>query len=150
MRVFWYKLIHRRGKSDDSTQELEYRSYIRKRLPRRKSQYERFTDAQLILRDQLAIDRTVLANERTFLAYCRTAFTLILTGTGCIKLFDALLAHISGWILICLGLIVVSIGVWRVTQIAQDIGRVGKQAEQSQIGDEPLLEQEDTTDAGDI
>lgn len=34
----------------------------------------------LILRDHLAIDRTVLANERTLLAYGRTALTLLIVG----------------------------------------------------------------------
>ena len=35
---------------------------------------------QLILRDHLAVDRTILANERTFLAYIRTAITLFVAG----------------------------------------------------------------------
>ena len=51
----------------------------------KKNPYEQFADSELILRDHLAIDRTVLANERTFLAYCRPALPLILTGAGCIK-----------------------------------------------------------------
>ena len=37
-------------------------------------------DGQLILRDHLAADRTVLANERTFLAYIRTTLTLFVAG----------------------------------------------------------------------
>ncbi len=35
---------------------------------------------QLILRDRLAADRTILSNERTFLAYIRTALTLFIAG----------------------------------------------------------------------
>ena len=42
--------------------------------------YGGFRLPELILRDRLAIDRTVLANERTLLAYIRTALTLFLVG----------------------------------------------------------------------
>ncbi|MCE5185755.1 MAG: DUF202 domain-containing protein [Planctomycetaceae bacterium] len=44
--------------------------------------YRRFEGSELILRDELAIDRTRLANERTFLSYLRTALTLaVVAGT---------------------------------------------------------------------
>jgi putative membrane protein len=33
--------------------------------------YDRFKNNELILRDELAVDRTLLANERTLLAYLR-------------------------------------------------------------------------------
>ncbi|HEX9972048.1 MAG TPA: DUF202 domain-containing protein, partial [bacterium] len=33
--------------------------------------YQEFSESDLILRDRLALDRTVLANERTLLAYVR-------------------------------------------------------------------------------
>jgi putative membrane protein len=42
--------------------------------------YSRFCSEDLILRDELAIDRTLLANERTLLAYLRSAVTLLLAG----------------------------------------------------------------------
>jgi putative membrane protein len=47
---------------------------------------------QLILRDVLAIDRTRLANERTLLAWLRTALMLFVTGVTLIKLFEGVLA----------------------------------------------------------
>ena len=43
--------------------------------------YSRFEGENLILRDELAIDRTLLANERTLLAYLRSAVALIIAGT---------------------------------------------------------------------
>jgi putative membrane protein len=86
--------------------------------------YARFADTELILRDQLAIDRTVLANERTFLAYCRTALALILTGAGCIKFFDGALSDFAGWTLIGLGLVVQAVGVWRTSRMGHNIGTV--------------------------
>lgn len=42
--------------------------------------YTGLSPAELILRDRLAIDRTVLANERTLLAYIRTAVALLIAG----------------------------------------------------------------------
>ena len=42
--------------------------------------YQRFQRTQLILRDELAVDRTILANERTLLAYVRLSITLIIAG----------------------------------------------------------------------
>lgn len=46
--------------------------------------YERFGLTELILRDELAIDRTILANERTFLAYLRSAVALFIAGVSII------------------------------------------------------------------
>jgi putative membrane protein len=42
--------------------------------------YTRFGRTQLILRDELAIDRTLLANERTLLAYLRSGVALLIAG----------------------------------------------------------------------
>ncbi len=42
---------------------------------------------ELIIRDRLALDRTVLANERTILAYIRTSLVLFGGGVTLIKLF---------------------------------------------------------------
>ncbi len=44
--------------------------------------YSRFENNELILRDELAIDRTLLANERTLLAYLRSAVALVIAGVS--------------------------------------------------------------------
>ena len=49
--------------------------------------YREFRAEELILRDFLALDRTVLANQRTFLAYIRTSLAFLVTGAGFIKFF---------------------------------------------------------------
>ncbi|HOW56488.1 MAG TPA: DUF202 domain-containing protein [Smithellaceae bacterium] len=56
--------------------------------------YARFGNGNLILRDELAIDRTILANERTLLAYLRSAAALLIAGVSII--------HFSreGWFLL--------------------------------------------------
>jgi len=53
-----------------------------------KNPYERFRGNDLILRDELAIDRTILANERTVLAYLRGAISLILVGITFVHFFE--------------------------------------------------------------
>jgi len=42
--------------------------------------YSKFKNTDLILRDELAIDRTLLANERTLLAYLRSGVALLIAG----------------------------------------------------------------------
>ncbi len=44
--------------------------------------YSRFDKTDLILRDELAIDRTLLANERTLLAYLRAGVALVIAGVS--------------------------------------------------------------------
>jgi len=50
--------------------------------------YERFLREELILRDELAVDRTLLANERTLMAYLRSALTLFIAGVTFIHFFE--------------------------------------------------------------
>ena len=45
-----------------------------------KTTFSRFDAEDLILRDELAIERTLLANERTLMAYLRSAVALIIAG----------------------------------------------------------------------
>jgi putative membrane protein len=69
---------------------------------------------ELILRDQLALDRTRLANERTLLAYVRTAFMLLVVGATALKLFiDTPGVVITAWLFIGLGAFVGLWGAWR-------------------------------------
>ena len=89
--------------------------------------YESHEPEQLILRDHLAIDRTRLANERTFLAYIRTAMMLLLAGGTVIKFFgDSDLAVVSGWGLVVLGLVVALFGIGRFVAMRGRIDRSGR------------------------
>jgi putative membrane protein len=49
-----------------------------------KKPYDRFEQSELILRDELAIDRTLLSNERTLLAYLRSAAAMMIAGVSII------------------------------------------------------------------
>ncbi len=54
----------------------------------------------LILRDYLAIDRTIMANESSFLSYIRTALTMVIAAVTFLKFFDSTSLHTLGWIFI--------------------------------------------------
>jgi len=89
--------------------------------------YHRFEEEELILRDHLAIDRTVLANERTLLAYIRTALAMIIGGLSLIQFFDSSdLIKILGWAFIPIGAVTLLIGSWRYRNIAFRIKKVYK------------------------
>ena len=61
---------------------------------------------QLILRDRLAIDRTRLSNERTLLAWLRTALMTLVSGITMIKLFEGVVSmEVLGGVLIPLSLV---------------------------------------------
>lgn len=71
----------------------------------------RRTGGQPILRDRLAENRTDLANERTLLAYVRTALTLFVAGVTFIRFFGYAVTTVMGWILIPLGIFTLVKGI---------------------------------------
>jgi putative membrane protein len=80
--------------------------------------------SELILRDQLALDRTRLANERTLLAYVRTAFMLLVAGATALKLFvDTPGVILTAWLFIGLGAFVGLFGTWRFVAMRRRINR---------------------------
>jgi putative membrane protein len=52
------------------------------------------------IRHLLAIDRTKMANERTVLAYTRTALTLLIIGVTFLHFIDSVIFTIVGWVFI--------------------------------------------------
>lgn len=85
--------------------------------------YARFDPDQMILRDHLAYDRTVLANERTLLSYLRTSFALFAAGGTLIKVFSDEQGLVDfGIILLAVGLVVVVVGIIRFFQMKKRIG----------------------------
>jgi len=77
---------------------------------------------KMIIRDHLAADRTAQANERTFLAYIRTALAFEAGGIGLIKLFEeSIPVIVIGWILITLGFVVLIFGIIRFIQFRKSI-----------------------------
>lgn len=58
---------------------------------------------QMILRDYLAVDRTMMANETSFMSYIRTSLTLIAAGATLIKFFTEPTMQALGWGFIVIG-----------------------------------------------
>lgn len=101
--------------------------------------YGVFKREEMILRDWLALDRTILANKRTFLAYGRTAIALIALGIAFVRFTDHRFIEYAGFGLMTFGAIVLFIGTReyfangaRLRQLL----RKEKELEQSIIGKE--------------
>lgn len=89
--------------------------------------YARFQNNDLILRDELAIDRTLLANENTLLAYLRSALTLIIAGVTFIHFFTASWLLWLGVAFVPLGIGVGLFGAWRFRRMQRSINVVRSQ-----------------------
>lgn len=75
--------------------------------------YSRFAKEDLILRDELAVDRTLLANERTLLAYLRSAMALLIAGISIMHFSQHLWFSAVGILCLPTGLATGVIGVVR-------------------------------------
>ncbi|MDZ7265010.1 MAG: DUF202 domain-containing protein, partial [candidate division KSB1 bacterium] len=72
---------------------------------------EQLSTDEPLLRDRLALDRTILANERTFLAYVRTALAFLITGLGLLKFSQDLTLEIIGIIFLITSVAVIAVGI---------------------------------------
>lgn len=73
--------------------------------------------------DWLAIERTKLANERTFLAYFRTAFAILAGGITIVRLEVLQDIRALGYLFILLAPVVFFIGLWRMFSVKRRIER---------------------------
>jgi len=73
--------------------------------------------ARLDLREHLALVRSILSNERTFLAYQRTALTQLALAVTFIHFFDHPAFTIIGWLLVPAALLTIGLGVLRYRRI---------------------------------
>ncbi len=85
--------------------------------------YSDIDHSKLILRDYLAIDRTILANQNTFLAYIRTALTLFAAGLTFIKFFDSRVLEYIGWAFIPIGVITFVVGLIRYNRLRATLSK---------------------------
>lgn len=70
----------------------------------------RFSPHGFILRDWLALDRTILANERTLLSFTRTALVLILAGMTFIRFFGVNRWSDIGYMTLAIGIVLWLVG----------------------------------------
>lgn len=86
--------------------------------------YSKINPSDMILRDHLAYDRTVLANERTLLSYLRTAIALLAAGGTLIKLFPDESSMVGlGFALLALGALAAVVGVWRTIRVTKRLAQ---------------------------
>ncbi len=83
--------------------------------------YSKFDKSELILRDQLAIDRTLLANERTLLAYLRAAVALLIAGASIMHFSQEGWFFITGACCVPTAVITGVIGISRYRRMSRSI-----------------------------
>ena len=86
--------------------------------------YDRFKVSEMILRDHLAADRTLLANQTTFLAYIRTALTFFVAGITFIRFFDVSAIEIVGWAFIPAAVFTFWLGLFRYRRLRTDLEKL--------------------------
>lgn len=96
----------------------------------KESPYSRFDSNDLILRDELAIDRTLLANERTLLAYLRSGVALLIAGASIIHFSTQGWFLVVGFACIPTGIVTGVVGVTRYWRMNRSIWFVRKQSKQ--------------------
>lgn len=84
---------------------------------------------RLSLTDHLAAVRTILANERSFLAYQRTAITTFAAGASFIKFFDHPALEALGWALLPVSALTALLGAARYRRVRRLIHRLEDLAE---------------------
>ena len=89
--------------------------------------YNTFRD-EMILRDYLALDRTILANERTLLAYLRTFIGTFSAGIAMTRFLDILLTDIIGYIFVIVSPLFVIFGVIRYFRISNKLKALNQTA----------------------
>ena len=83
----------------------------------KKNLYRKFIEKDLPLVDKLAAARSILANERTYLSYQRTAITLLIAGLTFIRFFDVLWIEIIGWLFLPAAITTMLIGTYRYVKM---------------------------------
>ncbi len=93
--------------------------------------YSKINPADMILRDHLAYDRTILANETTLLAYLRTAMALLAAGATLFRLFsDDPFFQVLGMVMLILGILIAGIGVFRFFAMTKRLRLLHERVEQ--------------------
>ncbi len=78
----------------------------------------------LITHDRDAIHRTIMANQRTFLSYLRTALTFFVAGISFVKFFEVLIVEIIGWAFIPIGIATFFVGLARYNKLRVRLARM--------------------------
>ncbi|MDO9631382.1 MAG: DUF202 domain-containing protein [Humidesulfovibrio sp.] len=99
--------------------------------------HQRFINSQLNLTEHLAAARSILANERTFLAYQRTALTELAVAATFIHFFDHPALTVIGWILVPASVLTIAIGLHRFRRMHRLIHLLETRANQPSTPEQP-------------
>lgn len=94
--------------------------------------YKNFLVHQFILRDHLAIDRTMLANESTFLAYLRTGLAVSAAGGTLIHFAVSNTQDLIGGVLLLSGILIFFFGVTRYQKMKKKISHIRESKERDE------------------
>jgi len=84
-----------------------------------KPKYDFQNKEKIILRDFLALERTRMSNERTFLAYLRTSLYMLLGGIAFLQLRDFENIRWMGYVAIGLAVVLIVTGIVRFYVLKQ-------------------------------
>jgi putative membrane protein len=97
--------------------------------------YSKINPKDMILRDHLAYDRTILANETTLLAYLRTAMALLAAGATLFRLFpEDMYFQVLGTVMLILGILIAGIGGFRFLAITKRLKMLHEKVEVEKQG----------------
>jgi putative membrane protein len=68
-------------------------------------------------RNLLAVLRTRLANERTFLSYVRTSLYFLVGGVALLKVEDLANIYVLGWVSLAISFLLLMTGIWRFVSL---------------------------------
>ena len=91
--------------------------------------YRTYEQQELRLGDLLALDRTRLANERTFLAYLRAAILIGVSSITIIKLFpEQPTLKIFAWVTLPLSFLLAAVGAFRSFRLGNSLRKLEQNA----------------------
>lgn len=88
--------------------------------------FKKFVEKELNLNDQLAAIRSILASERTFLAYQRSALATLAAGFTLIQFFQFFWIQLFGYLLIPISFLTITIGFVRYRKTRKYIFEIEK------------------------
>ena len=97
--------------------------------------YSRFPPDQLTLRDELALDRTVLANERTLLGYVRTSLGFLVLGLSFLHFLRHFYYSVAGYVFMAIAAIVFVLGIDRFLRMRQRLAQTRNEPPQQKASD---------------
>lgn len=80
----------------------------------------------LSITDCMAVERTIMSNERTLLAYVRTSLAILVVAVTIIKFFGSQGMVILGYVLLVIGIVCVTIGLMRFTEMYHRLIELGR------------------------